>query len=202
MGKKKVLIVGANGTVGQAVAQAGEGLWELVTAGRSSGAHRVDLTQGRSIYALFEAVGRVDAIIATAGKVHFGPLAEMSAEQFSIGLQDKLLGQVNLALIGQHHLNDGGSITLTSGILSEAPIRLGANATAVNAAVEGFVRAAACELQRGLRINVVSPTVLTESLGAYGAFFQGFEPVSAARAAQAYLRSVEGVQTGQVFKVW
>ena len=126
----------------------------------------------------------------------------MTAEQFSIGLNDKLLGQVNLALIGQHHLNDGGSITLTSGIVSQVPIRMGANASAVNSALDGFVAAAACELQRGQRINAVSPTVLVESLPTYGAFFLGFEPAPGERVAQAYLRSVEGVQTGQVFKVW
>ncbi|MFX7840658.1 trypsin-like peptidase domain-containing protein, partial [Acinetobacter baumannii] len=40
------------------------------------------------------------------------------AADFNIGLQDKLLGQVRLALVGQHYLNDGGSITLTTGIVS------------------------------------------------------------------------------------
>jgi NAD(P)-dependent dehydrogenase (short-subunit alcohol dehydrogenase family) len=202
MSNKRVLLVGASGTIGQAVAKAGEGRWQLVTAGLNSGQHRVDLTRSASIRAMFEAVGRVDAIIATAGKLHFGPLTEMTAEQFSIGLNDKLLGQVNLALIGQHHLNDGGSITLTSGIVAQVPIRMGANASTVNSALDGFVAGAACELGRGQRINVVSPTVLVESLAAYGAFFQGFEPAPGPRVAQAYLRSVEGVQTGQVFKVW
>ncbi|MGE8289792.1 MAG: short chain dehydrogenase, partial [Stenotrophomonas sp.] len=132
----------------------------------------------------------------------FGPLTQMTAAQFNQGLQDKLLGQVRLALLGQHHLNEGGSITLTTGILTEQPIAQGANATAVNAAVEGFVRAAALELPRGLRINVVSPSVLVEALDAYGDFFPGFEPVRAARAALAYQRSIDGIANGQVFKVW
>ncbi len=175
---------------------------QVITAGRNSGEHRVDLRDDASVAGLFAAVGRVDALVSAAGNVHFGPLAEMTAEQFDVGLQDKLLGQIRLALIGQHHLQDGGSITLTTGILAEQPIRLGANATAVNAAVEGFVRAAACELPRGLRINAVSPTVLTEAWDAYADFFPGFEPVSAARAALAFQRSIEGVQTGQVYKVW
>ena len=118
------------------------------------------------------------------------------------GLQDKLLGQVRIALIGQSFLNDGGSITLTSGIIADEPIRQGANATTVNAAVEGFVRGAAIELPRGIRINVVSPTVVEESLKAYGPFFPGFEAASAERVAKAYRRSVEGAQTGRVYKVW
>ena len=198
----KILIIGASGTLGQAVAEHLGGHHQIITAGRNSGQHRVDLRDDASVAALFSAVGRVDALVSAAGNVHFGPLADMTAAQFDIGLQDKLLGQVRLALIGQHHLQDGGSITLTTGILAEQPIRLGANATAVNAAIEGFVRAAACELSRGLRINAVSPTVLREAWDAYADFFPGFEPVSAARAALAFQRSVEGVQTGQVYKVW
>jgi NADP-dependent 3-hydroxy acid dehydrogenase YdfG len=146
-------------------------------------------------------VGKVDAIVSTTGSLHFGPLAEMTAEQFKIGLHDKLLGQVDLALIGQHYVNEGGSITLTSGILTDEPIRYGANASAVNSAIDGFVRGAAVEL-RGVRINSVSPTVLTESLDAYGPYFQGFESAPASRVALAYSRSVEGAQTGRVFRVW
>ncbi|MNN83023.1 short chain dehydrogenase [compost metagenome] len=109
---------------------------------------------------------------------------------------------MRLALLGQHHLNEGGSITLTTGILTEQPIAQGANATAVNAAVEGFVRAAALELPRGLRINAVSPSVLLEAWDSYADFFPGFEAVTAARAALAYQRSIDGIANGQVFKVW
>jgi NAD(P)-dependent dehydrogenase (short-subunit alcohol dehydrogenase family) len=198
----KILVVGASGTLGRAVAQHLGERHKVITAGRNSGEHRVDLRDDASVGALFAATGRLDAIVSAAGSVHFGPLDRMTAAQFDTGLQDKLLGQVRLALIGQHHLHDGGSITLTTGILAEQPIRQGANATAVNAAVEGFVRAAACELPRGLRINAVSPSVLSEAWDAYADFFPGFEPVSAARAALAFQRSIEGVQTGQVYKVW
>lgn len=198
----KILVVGASGTLGRAVARHLGERHQVITAGRNSGEHRVDLRDDASVGALFAATGQLDAIVSAAGSVHFGPLDRMTAAQFDTGLQDKLLGQVRLALIGQHHLHDGGSITLTTGILAEQPIRQGANATAVNAAVEGFVRAAACELSRGLRINAVSPTVLSEAWDAYADFFPGFEPVSAARAALAFQRSIEGVQTGQVYKVW
>ena len=199
----KVLVVGATGAVGSAVAQAlAERGHEVVRAGRTRGDLQVDITSDASVEALYAAVGRVDAIVSAAGGLFFGPLSEMRPADFNIGLQDKLLGQVRLALLGQHVLADGGSITLTTGIVAEEPIRQGANATAVNSGVEGFVRAAAIELPRGLRINAVSPTVLTESLPDYGPFFPGFEPVSAARSAQAYVRSVEGPQTGRVYRVW
>ncbi len=198
----KVIVIGATGTLGKAVSNELAARHDIIEVGKSKGQYQVDLTQSESIKALFEKTGKVDAIIATTGKVHFGSLAEMTAEQFKIGLHDKLLGQIDLALIGQHYLNAGGSITLTSGILTEQPIRLGVNATTVNAALEGFVLAAAAEFSNGIRINIVSPTVLQESLKSYGPFFTGFEPVAASRAALAYSRSVDGIQTGQVYRVW
>lgn len=197
----KILLIGASGTIGQAVHANLAARHSVVTAGRSSGDHRADLSQPDSLEQLFATVGKVDAIVCTAGNLHFGPLASMTAAQFNLGLQDKLLGQVQLALLAQHALADGGSITLTSGILAVEPIRNGANATAVNAAIEAFVAAAAIELPRGLRINAVSPTILTESVPAYGPFFPGFDTVPAERVARAYQRSVEGGQTGRVYRV-
>lgn len=197
----KIIVIGATGTLGRAVvAEMGQDN-EVISVGLTHGELQVDLTRDESVEALFAQTGRVDAIIATTGSLFFGPLTAMRAEDFASGLNDKLLGQVRLSLIGQHYLNDGGSITLTSGIIGSEPIAQGVNATAVNAALEGFVRAAACELPRGLRINVVSPTVLSESVEKYGAFFPGFESVPAARAALAYRRSVYGVQTGRTFTV-
>lgn len=199
----KILLVGASGTLGQAVARQLGQQHQILAAGRHSGELRVDLTDDASVAELFARTGPVDAVISTAGKLYFGPLQEMTPEQFNSGLQDKLLGQVRLALAAQHHLNAGGSITLTSGIISAQPIRDGVNATAVNAALEGFVRAAALELlPRGLRINVVSPNVLIESMAAYGPYFPGFEAVSAQRAALAFQRAVEGIQSGETITVW
>lgn len=198
----KVIVVGATGTLGKAVVRELGSRHEIIEVGHRSGRHQVDITRIDSVRALFAAVGKVDAIVSCAGKVHFGPLGDMSSDQFQIGLHDKLLGQVHLALTAQRHLNDGGSITLTSGVLSEDPIRYGASASCVNAAIEGFVRSAAIELPRGLRINAVSPTIVKESLGAFGAYFIGFEAVPAERVAMAYARAVDGAQTGQVYKVW
>jgi NAD(P)-dependent dehydrogenase (short-subunit alcohol dehydrogenase family) len=197
----KILVIGATGTIGKAVVSELSARHEILQAGRSSAAHRVDITSETSLRELFGAVGTIDAIVCTAGHVHFGPLATMTVDQFKIGLNDKLLGQVQLALIGTEHLTDGGSITLTTGILARDPIKLGANATTVNAAVEGFVRAAAIELPRGIRINAVSATVVIESLADYGPYFRGFEAVPVQRVANAYAKSVEGAQTGQVYCV-
>ncbi len=198
----KVLVIGASGAVGSAVVAELAERHEVVSAGREHGDYRVDITRDDSVEAMFKSTGPLDAIVLAAGGVFFGPIATMRPTDFNVGLQDKLLGQVRVALLGQHVLRDGGSITLTTGIIAQEPARQLANGTAVNASLEGFVRAAAVELPRGLRINAVSPSMLTESKAAFGPFFPGIESVPAARVALAYARSVEGPQTGRVFRIW
>ena len=142
----KVLVIGASGAVGSAVVAELAERHEVVRAGREHGEYRVDITLDESVEAMFKAVGPLDAIVVTAGSVFFGPLATMRPADFNIGLQGKLLGQVRVALLGQHVLRDGGSLTLTTGIVAQEPARLLANGSAVNASLEGFVRAAAIEL--------------------------------------------------------
>ena len=197
----KIIVIGASGTVGRAVAQELNQRHEVIRVGRTQGDYQVDITSQQSVQSLFEKIGQVDAIVSATGNLFFGPLATMTDRDFNQGLQDKLLGQIRLTLTGQHYLNDGGSITLISGIVAHEPIAQGVNATTVNAGLEGFVRAAACELPRGIRINLISPTVLTESAAAYDGFFPGFASVPAASVAQAYRRSGEGVQSGRIYRV-
>lgn len=201
----KIVIVGASGTVGSAVTALLAQDHQVIRVGYSQGDALVDMTDGASIAALFEGIvestGRFDALVVASGNVAFAPFPEMTDAQWQTGLESKLMGQIRLTRAAIPHLNDGGSITLISGILSEEPINWGASASTINGAIEHFVRAAACELPRGLRINVVSPTVLTESMDKYADFFPGFVPVPAARVAQAYKKSVLGVQSGQVFRV-
>jgi NAD(P)-dependent dehydrogenase (short-subunit alcohol dehydrogenase family) len=197
----KVLIVGAAGTIGRAVVEELGRRHDVIAAGRSSGDVRVDMTDAASIRAAFQKVGRVEAVVSTAGHVKFAPLEEMTAADYDVGLKDKLMGQVNLVLIGRESIADGGSFTLTTGVLDKDPIRGGSSASMVNGAINTFVIAAAIELPRGLRINAVSPGLITESAEALAAYFPGFETVPAARAALAYSRSVEGAQTGRVYRV-
>ncbi len=196
----KILLVGASGVLGTAVAAELGARHDLIRAGRSGADIALDITDANSIRAAFEKVGTVDAVVSTAGKVKFAPLAALTAEDYGIGIADKLMGQVNLVLIGQKFLADGGSFTLTSGILSHDPIIAGSSASMVNGAIDSFVRAAAIEIVPK-RINAVSPGVLTESMAGYGPFFRGHEPVPAARAALAFSKSVEGALTGQIFSV-
>jgi len=197
----RVLIVGATGTIGEAVVGELGPRHDILTAGRNSGDLRVDITSLDSIKAMFEHAGQVDAVVSATGKVKFAPLEAMTAADYEIGLKDKLMGQVNLVLVGRTFVSEGGSFTLTSGVLDQDPIRQGSSASMVNGAVNAFVMAAAIELGRGQRINAVSPTVIDEAMEGYAAFFRGFQPVPAARAALAYAKSVEGAQTGQVYRV-
>lgn len=193
----KILIVGANGLLGSAAASALRGGHEVIEASRS-GQVTVDLTEPDSIQHMFDQIGTVDAIISCTGSVPFKPLAELTDKDFRAGFEDKVLGQVNLVQVGLSHLTDGGSFTLTSGVLAREPILTGVAASLANGALESFVMAAAAELPRRIRINAVSPTVLAEATG-YHEFFPGFSQVPAETVGRAYVKSVEGIQTGQVF---
>ncbi|APX01937.1 short chain dehydrogenase [Arthrobacter sp. QXT-31] len=193
----KILIVGANGLLGSAAVAALKGRHEVIQASRSSDVS-VDLAEPDSIRRMFDQVGTVDAVISCTGSVPFKPLSELTDKDFRASFEDKVLGQVNLVQLGAEYISDGGSFTLTSGVLAREPILTGAAASLANGALESFVMAAAAELPRGIRINAVSPTVLAEASG-YHEFFPGFSQVPADEVGRAYVKSVEGIQTGQVF---
>ncbi|HMT02567.1 MAG TPA: short chain dehydrogenase [Burkholderiales bacterium] len=196
----KVIVVGASGTIGSAVVQALNGRHEIIKVGKINGDYKVDISDFNQIKEMFEQIGSFDALVSAVGDVHFGVLQEFNANRWAIGLNSKLMGQVNLVMSSLDFINDGGSFTLTSGILSHDPIRYGCAASMVNNAIDGFVRSASIEMTRGVRINVVSPTILKESMDKYGDFFNGFIPVAANDVAQSYIKSIDGHQTGQVYR--
>lgn len=197
----KVLVFGGTGLIGSAVVHELSSRHEVISIGKNNGDYKCDITNSNQLRAFFKKVGQFDAIVSTLGNVHFAPLENMTLDLYQVGLQDKLMGQVNLVLIGREFINDNGSFTLTSGILSHDPILSGSSASMVNGAIDSFVKAAAIEMPRGLRINVVSPTVILEAMPKYAPYFRGFEPVPASRVALAYSKSVEGLQTGQIYHV-
>jgi NAD(P)-dependent dehydrogenase (short-subunit alcohol dehydrogenase family) len=200
----KIILVGATGTIGKAVDKAltaSHAKHDIVRVGRSHGDLQVDIADPKSIAALYDKIGQFDAVVSTTGDVHFGPLADFTQEQLEVGLRGKLMGQVNLVIFGLTHIREGGSFTLITGQINEDPIRFGASGALVNGGVEGFVRGAAVEMPRGVRINAVSPTVTEESLSTFGPFFPGQKPIPAAEAAGGFLKSVEGTQTGHVYRI-
>lgn len=198
----KIIVVGATGTIGSAVTKELGARHDIVKVGGTSGDVQVDMTSQDSIRRMYQDIGKVDGVISAAGNAHFGPLEQLTQKELEIGIHSKFLGQVNLVLLGRDFVNDGGSFTLTSGILSQDPIPGGAAVTPINAAVEGFVLGASIEMPRGLRINAVSPGVLEESMEKIGTFFRGHVPVPGWKVALAYSKSVEGLLNGQVFRVW
>lgn len=196
----KVLVIGATGNIGQVAAAALEEQGhEVLRASRSSDPS-VDLADTASIAALFTAVGPLDAVVATAGGVPFKPVMELTREDYADAFAVKTLGQLDVARHAFEHLNDGGSITLTSGVLSREPIATAAAAAAANGAIESYVRTAATEAPRGIRLNVVSPDVL-ENSPHYHATFPGHRPVTDSEVGRAFVRAVDGVETGQTFAV-
>jgi len=197
----KIIVVGASGDIGKAACEELSARHEIVTVGRTGGMHQVDVSDLDVVKALYKAVGPVDAVVSCAGDATFAPLSEMDSQAFMVGLTQKVMGQVNLVLAGLDAVSDGGSFTLTSGVLDRDPIRMGTNAATANGALAGFVKSAAIELPRGLRINVVSPGMLDVSASRYGAWFQGHKPVSSQDVGLAYAKSVEGALTGQVMIV-
>jgi NAD(P)-dependent dehydrogenase (short-subunit alcohol dehydrogenase family) len=197
----RILVVGAEGTVGKAAISGLNKSHEIIRAGRKSGAVHVDVNDEASVAAMYAKLGKVDAIVACTGHSHFGPVATTTPKQFLDGLNDKVMGQVNLVLLGMNNVNDNGSFTLTSGILSRDPIRQGSNAAACDGALDAFVIGAAIEMPRGIRINAVSPGLLADAAQKYDGYFPGHDPVSSARVGLAFAKSVEGALNGQVIKV-
>ena len=195
----KVVIIGATGLIGTRIAETLEKNHQVVRVGHSGGELRVDITSGESIERLFAAVGRFDALVCAAGSAAFGPFTGLSDEDFRRSLQDKLMGQVNLVRFGVKSAADGASFTLTSGVLADNPIPGSAAVSLVNGAIESFAKAAALEMPRGQRINVVSPPWATETLEKLGMDASQGTPV--ARFVEPYVQSLEGKITGQVLEV-
>ncbi|MCF6767539.1 short chain dehydrogenase [Thiotrichales bacterium 19S11-10] len=197
----KIVVIGGTGKIGKAVVSELKKEHEVISAGYSSGDINVDIASLSSIRQMYESIGLIDAVITTLGKVKFVNLAEISSDDYLFGLNHKLMGQINVVLEGINYLNDGGSFTLTSGILNVEPIMGGTSAAMVNNALEGFVKSASLEMPKNLRINIVSPTVITEALDVYGEFFKGYQSVEAKEAALAYIKSVSNHHTGCIYRV-
>ncbi len=198
----KILLIGGTGTIGSKVAERLESENEVIIAGRSSGDVQVDITNPDAIQKLFEKIGTVDAVIVTAGSAPVKPLYDSTNEDFGEGVKSKMMGQINVALTAMNYLNEGGSVTLTSGILSDDPIPQGTILSTINGAVNGFVTGAYGEfLQKGFRINAVSPALVEDSADALGDFFPGHTPAKMEHVVDGYEKSLKTLITGQIINI-
>lgn len=195
----RIILIGGTGTIGREVAGALAANNQVVLASRNSGDMRVDITDPESVEAMFRAAGAFDAVVCAAGSARFGPLDDLEYEDFLFSFRNKLMGQVNLVTIGRRYIQDNGSFTLTSGVLARDPMPGSSAVSMVNAGLEGFVRAAQLEMERGVRVNVVSPVWVRETLQAMGHKMP--EGMPASLVARAYVASVTGSLKGTVLDV-
>jgi NAD(P)-dependent dehydrogenase (short-subunit alcohol dehydrogenase family) len=193
----KILIIGAGGIIGRKVTEELSKRNEIIKAGRTADV-KVDIESADSIKAIFEKLGNIDACVIAAGSVYFGDFRTMTEENMYAGIKSKLMGQVNTVLIGQKYVKD--SFTLTSGILSDDPVKHSASAALVNGGLNSFVIGASRELK--IRINIVSPGVVEDSAKIYEGFFPGHIPAEMRKVVAAYVKSVEGCATGEIIKVY
>lgn len=198
----KILIVGGRGTIGKKVSKYFAEKHEVIIGGRKSGDVVVDIADVKSIEEMYKTVGKVDAVICIAGEAKWAAFETMSEDDFYIGLRSKLMGQVNLVRIGQKYLKSGGSFTLTTGILADHPVELTTSAAMVNGAIHSFIKAAALELQKGTRINVVSSGLVEDAIDKYELYFPGHNPIPMKKVINGYVKSVLGKGTGEIIRMY
>jgi NAD(P)-dependent dehydrogenase (short-subunit alcohol dehydrogenase family) len=196
---RKIIVVGATGTIGKAVSDLLARDHQVIRVGKNNGNLNVDLRLKASIEKLFKKCGPVDGVVCTAGHVRFGRINEVTNEDFIFGINNKVLSQVNLVRTAIRHIKPKGFITLTTGMLARQPLPSTVPAAMANAALEGFVRAVALDLEKGIRINAVSPIFINITARKMG--LTDICTMNKAETAKAYLASVEGDMNGQVLDV-
>ncbi|MEH6446434.1 MAG: short chain dehydrogenase [Oceanospirillaceae bacterium] len=200
-----IVIIGATGTIGSAVANAFGEEHHVIRVGLTNGDYQMDINDEASIKQCLALIktdhGSIQALISTTGKAAFNEFSKLSSEDWQLGISSKMMGQINLVRFAKDYLAHGAAITLTTGVLNDEPIAIGVSAATMNGAINSFVEAVAPVLENNMRINCVSPTVLEESMHIYEKFFPGFVPVAAKKVAQAYLRSTLGIANGQIMRV-
>jgi len=194
----KILVIGGTGTIGKAIVETLATENEVISVGNRSGDYRVDLESKESIEQLFEAVGKVDAIINATGKGEFAKFNDRSDTPYNLVLDNKIMGQVDLTRIGLNYLNKNGSITLISGNAARKPFP-GTAAMAMGcAAIDAFVGTAALEIDEDKRINVVSPSFVKETMQMMG--MDSSHGIAAADVASYFQASVTGTDNGTIFQ--
>jgi NAD(P)-dependent dehydrogenase (short-subunit alcohol dehydrogenase family) len=190
----KIIIIGATGTIGAAVASALEKEYDVISASRKCDV-QIDLSNPASIKEMYKSVQDIDAVISAAGEARFGSIDSLTTEDVNLGLKSKLMGQINLVRYGRKHLKKGGVITLTTGILAHNPNPNVPMLTMINLGLEGFVQASAQDMLNQMRLNAVCPPMASETAEKMG---WGPGGVPAAEIAKYYVQSVESTLNGAI----
>lgn len=198
----RIVVIGGAGTIGKAIVAALSERHDVVVAGRRSGTVRVDIQSPDSVRDMYREVGAFDALVCAAGEAYFGPFDTMSEQDLTLAIESKLLGQIRLVLLGRSLISDGGSFTLTSGYVFDDPLPEATSFAVANGGVEGFVRAAALALPRGIRINAVSPGMAADSEEQFGRYNPGRLPVPMRTIGAGFERGVDGWRTGEIIRAW
>ncbi len=198
----KILIVGGNGKIGKKVSAHFSKKHEVIIAGRNSGDVSVDMADSASIKAMFESLGKVDAVVCAAGEAKWADFSSMTEDDFYIGLKSKLMGQVNLVRIGKDYLNPGGSFTLSTGILADHPVALTTSAAMVNGGIHSFVKAVCLELTNSIRINAVSSGLVEDAVEIYEDYFPGHNPIPMKKVVNGFVKGVLGHSTGEIIRIY
>ncbi len=198
----KIIIIGGNGTIGKTVVERLLKKHEVLIGSRNSGDVQVDIADAESMKAMFGSVDNIDAVVCIAGDAKWDKFENLSEEDFYVGIKSKLMGQVNLARIAKDKLNENGSITLTTGILADEPVDMTTSAAMVNGGIHSFVKAAALELKRGIRINAVASGLVEDAVYKYQDYFPGHDAIPMNRVVNGYVRCVEGIETGKIVKIY
>jgi NAD(P)-dependent dehydrogenase (short-subunit alcohol dehydrogenase family) len=201
----KILVIGGAGTIGKRIVEHFSKKHEVIIAGRSSEKYKIDIADTETIKLLYKKIkeeGKVDAIICAAGEAKWAPLKELSEADFHIGLKSKLMGQVNVVRYAHKCLKKNGSVTLTTGILADDPVYKTTSAAMVNGGIHSFVQAAALEMRKQIRVNVVSSGMVMDAYEKYESYFPGHPPIPMDKMLNGYIRSVSGRVNGEIIKIY
>jgi NAD(P)-dependent dehydrogenase (short-subunit alcohol dehydrogenase family) len=183
---KKALVIGAGSGLGRAavlrLAEEGADVWASARTedgsriaaqalGARGHAFALDLTNAVQIEAAAAAVPPLDVLVMTAGVTHFAPVEHDTAEAFLNTLNVNLVGAFFALRALAPKVRDGGSIVLTTTVLSRSYF-FGATALSASRAGVGIaLRTFAVELAaRGVRVNAVAVgPIETESWDKVGA---------------------------------
>ena len=198
---KKIIVVGATGKLGRVVVEGLQKDYEVIRAGRSGPDLKIDAFDFESVSDILASVGPFDGLVSCIGGTPFKTFEELTMDDFAAGLSTKCFSQLNLAKAVIPFLSENGSITLTSGIIGDEPIIAGSCAAAANGALNMCVSTLAAEYAGKLRINVVSPSIIENSVDHYGMLFDGFEPTSNESIIHAYRRTISAPITGRVMSL-